>query len=274
MAARRTKARAEKAGLAASQAADPGALQAASLALSRAGGLGPAEAALAQLAGLIAMPRAIWTPDVAAPLHDLAAESFMRRQGWPVQIVSAMWEGGVSLRMPLNIRCRFEHLPFAISLYDEHRKHRAPYSGEQKRVAAMMRAEGFNSVVVVPVRLPYARIAMLGFAGPQVLEDAREIAQWAAPHLLAAGHAFTALHERLARRAAAPEAHRAALTPREWDCLHLAAQGFREAEIAAESGIKPTTVRYHMDNVVAKLGARSRAHAVAIAAQLGLVQTV
>lgn len=269
MAARRAKARAEKA--AANQVADPAALQAASLALARASGPGPVEAALAQLAGLIAMPRAIWTPDVAAPLHDPAAESFMRRQGWPAEIVSAMWEGGVSLRMPLNIRCRFEHLPFAISLYDEHRKHRAPYSGEQKRVAAMMRAEGFNSVVVVPVRLPYARIAMLGFAGPQVLEDAREIAAWAAPHLLAAGHTFAALHERPVRHP--PETHRAALTPREWDCLRLAAQGFRETEIAVRSGIKPTTVRYHMDNVVAKLGARSRAHAVAIAAQLGLVAT-
>ncbi|HAC59829.1 MAG TPA: hypothetical protein DCF73_15920 [Rhodobiaceae bacterium] len=32
-------------------------------------------------------------------------------------------------------------------------------------------------------------------------------------------------------------------------------------------------MRYHMDNVVAKLGARTRAHAVAIAAQLGLVAT-
>ncbi|MFN4354281.1 response regulator transcription factor [Parvibaculum sp.] len=269
MAARRAKARAEKP----TALADPAALQDVSVELLGAGGLGSAEAALGRLAGLIAMPRAIWTPDAASPLHDAAAESFMRRQGWPAEIVSAMWEGGVPLRMPLNIRCRFEHLPFAISLYDEHRKHRAPYSGEQKRVAVMMRAEGFNSVVVVPVRLPYARIAMLGFAGPQVLEEAKEIAAWAAPHLLAAGHAFTALHERLARRPPAPEAHRTALTPREWDCLSLAAQGFREAEIAAENGIKPTTVRYHMDNIVAKLGARSRAHAVAVAAQLGLVRT-
>jgi DNA-binding CsgD family transcriptional regulator len=53
----------------------------------------------------------------------------------------------------------------------------------------------------------------------------------------------------------------------------LAARGLREAEIAAQNGIRPTTVRYHLDNVVAKLGARTRAHAVAIAAQLGLVGT-
>ncbi len=86
-----------------------------------------------------------------------------------------------------------------------------------------------------------------------------------------------AIEERLCARArfvfTLAEEDRAALTPRERDCLALAAQGFREAEIAERNGIRPTTVRYHMDNVVAKLGARTRAHAVAIAAQLGLVAT-
>lgn len=249
------------------------ALGAALAALRQATGAASADVALGQLSALIAMPRAIWTPDVASPLPAPAAESFMRRQGWPAEIISALGEGGISLRMPLNIRCRFEHLPFAISLYDDHRRHRAPYSGEQKRVAEMMRAEGFNAVLVVPVRLPFARVAMLGFAGPQTLEEAEEIIADAAPHLLAAGHMFAALQDRLAKRARPRPEDRAALTRREWDCLSLAAQGFREAEIAERSGIRPTTVRYHLDNVVAKLGARTRAHAVAIAAQLGLVET-
>ncbi|WP_293330155.1 hypothetical protein [Parvibaculum sp.] len=35
--------------------------------------------------------------------------------------------------------------------------------------------------------------------------------------------------------------------------------------------VRPRTVLYHMDNAVAKPGARTRPHAVAIAAQLGLV---
>jgi DNA-binding CsgD family transcriptional regulator len=254
-------------------AVDAAALQSAVLALAGARQLGPAEAALGELSALIAMPRAIWTGDVASPLREPAAEAFLRRQGWPAEIVAALWEGGVALRMPLNIRCRFEHLPFAISLYDDHRRHRRPYSGEQKEVAEMMRAQGFNAVLVVPVRLPHARTAMLGFAGPQPLEEVEAVIEAAAPHLLFAGHAFTALQDRLAKRGTAREEDRAALTPREHDCLQLAAQGFREAEIAARNGIKPTTVRYHLDNVVTKLGARTRAHAVAIAAQLGLVST-
>ena len=254
-------------------ALDAAALQSAALALSQAASFPAAEAALAELSALIAMPRAIWTGDVASPLHEPAAEAFLRRQGWPPEIVAALWEGGIALRMPLNIRCRFEHLPFAISLYDDHRRHRRPYSGEQKQVAGMMRAEGFNAVLVVPVRLPHARTAMLGFAGPQSLEEVEAIIEAAAPQLLYAGHAFTALQDRLAKRSAAREGDRASLTPRERDCLMLAAQGLREAEIAARNGIRPTTVRYHLDNVVAKLGARTRPHAVAIAAQLGLVGT-
>lgn len=254
-------------------AVDAAALQSAVLALAEASALAAAEAALAELSALIAMPRAIWTGDVASPLHEPAAEAFLRRQGWPPEIVAALWEGGIALRMPLNIRCRFEHLPFAISLYDDHRRHRRPYSGEQKQVAEMMRAEGFNAVLVVPVRMAHARVAMLGFAGPQPLEEVEAIVEAAAPQLLFAGHAFTALQDRLAKRGTPREEDGAALTPRERDCVALAAQGFREAEIAERNGIRPTTVRYHLDNVVAKLGARSRAHAVAIAAQLGLVGT-
>lgn len=268
MAVRRGKKAKEGAG-----GAELAALQASALAIHEARGLAAAEAALSGLAALIAMPRMIWTPDVASPVQDAAAEGFMRRQGWSPAIIAALSEDAIALRMPLNIRCRFEHMPFAISLYDDHRRHRRPYSGEQKEVAEMMRGEGFNAVLVVPVRLPLARVAMLGFAGPQVLEEAEEIAALAGPQLMLAGHAFTALQDRLAKREVANEEDRAALTPRERDCLALAAQGFREAEIAERNGIRPTTVRYHMDNVVAKLGARTRAHAVAIAAQLGLVGT-
>ena len=58
-----------------------------------------------------------------------------------------------------------------------------------KEVAEMMRGEGFNAVLVVPVRLPLARVAMLGFAGPQVLEEAEEIAALAGPQLMLAGDA-------------------------------------------------------------------------------------
>lgn len=250
---------------------DLAALHASVQALRRAGGFAAGEAALGTVSGLLGMPRAIWTPDVASPLFEPHADAFLKRQGWPDETVAALWQGGVALRMPLNIRCRFEHTPFAISLYDDHRRHRAPYSGEQKRVAEMMQAEGFNAVLVVPVHLPRAQVAMLGWAGPQTLDEAEALVAEAAPLLLAAGHYFTALFARAARREPVPEGARARLTQREWDCLRLTAQGYREAEVAEMNRIAPTTVRYHLDNVAAKFGARNRTHAAAIAAQLGLV---
>ena len=51
----------------------------------------------------------------------------------------------------------------------------------------------------------------------------------------------------------------------------LTAQGCREAEVASLIGMAQTTVRYHLDNVIRKLDASNRTHAVAIAAQLGIL---
>ncbi len=253
---------------------DNGALHAAVAALRMATGLAAGEAALASLSALIAMPKAIWSPDVAWPLFDPRADAFMRRQGWPEEIIAGLWRDHVALRMPLNIRCRFEHTPFAISLTDDHRRRRAPYSGEQKRVAAMMLALGLQAVLVVPLHLPRGRVAMLGWAGPQTLVEVEALLAAAGPALLAAGHYFSALAAGEAGADGPREEERTPLTPREWDCLRLLAQGFREAEIAQQNGIAPTTVRYHLDNVAAKFGAKTRAHAVALAAGLGLVGEV
>ena len=61
------------------------------------------------------------------------------------------------------------------------------------------------------------------------------------------------------------------LTTKEWESLRLTAQGHREAAVAAVMGIRPSTVRYHLRNVEVKLDATTRTHAVAKAAQLGLL---
>ena len=55
------------------------------------------------------------------------------------------------------------------------------------------------------------------------------------------------------------------LTPREREIVHLVALGASSPEIAAELHISHQTVRTHVRNAMAKLGARSRAHLVALA---------
>ena len=63
-----------------------------------------------------------------------------------------------------------------------------------------------------------------------------------------------------------------ALTPREIQVFQLAAQGNRNKEIAAHLSIAAETVRMHMKNILYKLAARDRTHAVVIAMTRGVFQ--
>lgn len=54
------------------------------------------------------------------------------------------------------------------------------------------------------------------------------------------------------------------LTPRQNDVLRLLAEGLRDAEIAAELGVNVETVKTHLKKARRALGARNRAHAVAL----------
>ena len=79
----------------------------------------------------------------------------------------------------------------------------------------------------------------------------------------------------LARRAGALDhlgapALRAGLTTRELEVLQLLAEGHNQHAIAEKLFVSPRTVGKHIEHILAKLPARSRAEAVAIAYQRGL----
>jgi DNA-binding NarL/FixJ family response regulator len=63
-----------------------------------------------------------------------------------------------------------------------------------------------------------------------------------------------------------------ALTIRELEVLQLFAEGMRPKQIARQLVISPKTVSSHTQHVLAKLGAHSRAEAIAIAYREGLVK--
>jgi two-component system, OmpR family, sensor kinase len=86
-----------------------------------------------------------------------------------------------------------------------------------------------------------------------------------------------ALHVEQLTRSAAEAGYRAAaeqllggLTPRQREIAGLIARGYSNAEIAGELVLVPGTVANHVEQILTRLGFRSRAQVAALAAELGL----
>jgi DNA-binding NarL/FixJ family response regulator len=62
-----------------------------------------------------------------------------------------------------------------------------------------------------------------------------------------------------------------ALTPREVEVLGCVAKGMANKEIALQLGTASGTVKMHIQNILAKLGASDRTHAVTIAMERGIL---
>lgn len=62
------------------------------------------------------------------------------------------------------------------------------------------------------------------------------------------------------------------LTPRELDILKLIAKGNANKEIAAQLSIREDTVKSHVGNILEKLGANDRTHAVTIGIKRGIIE--
>ena len=82
---------------------------------------------------------------------------------------------------------------------------------------------------------------------------------------------------RVLSRVAAPAGSRsgdsAGLTDRELEVLRSVARGERSKEIGLQLGISERTVKAHLASIYGKLGVDSRAAAIAVAAQRGLLET-
>jgi DNA-binding NarL/FixJ family response regulator len=92
--------------------------------------------------------------------------------------------------------------------------------------------------------------------------------------LLEAIRSVHAGHRRIPPEIAAELAEHAAddaLSSRELDVLRLIASGNSNKQIADKLSIGETTVKSHMTNILSKLGANDRAHAVTIGLQRGII---
>jgi DNA-binding NarL/FixJ family response regulator len=61
------------------------------------------------------------------------------------------------------------------------------------------------------------------------------------------------------------------LTPRQLETLGFIAQGFGDAQIAPALFVSETTIKRHVRDILSKLGAHNRAHAVHLAHQKGML---
>lgn len=62
-----------------------------------------------------------------------------------------------------------------------------------------------------------------------------------------------------------------ALTPREMEVLRAMGAGLKNIEVAQQLYITTATVRFHLANIIQKLGAENRTEALVIAARYGLI---
>ena len=93
--------------------------------------------------------------------------------------------------------------------------------------------------------------------------------------LLDAIRSVHAGHKRIPPEIAAELAEHAAddqLSSREIDVLRLIGAGNANKQIADKLSIGETTVKNHISNILSKLGANDRAHAVTIALQRGIIE--
>ena len=63
------------------------------------------------------------------------------------------------------------------------------------------------------------------------------------------------------------------LSSRQLEVLEAIASGYSNDEIALRLGVSTETVKSHVHMILARLGARTRAHAVAIGFHLGVLTT-
>lgn len=235
--------------------------------IDKAANFDTAQIALDDLARAITMPVLSWAPDVSRPGFAPHVDAFMRRQGWSDEVMTLWWDRNVMLKAPLYIRCRFTAMPFANGVGGEPLEDMP----EAQRIEVLMVKMGLRSMITVPIHLPRGQVAMITWAGPLSLTEAKELLAEVKTELIAAGYYFMQAYGEHANIGGVTEEELSRLTPREWECLRLTAQGYREAEAAALIGISTTTVRFHLDNVTRKLGASTRTHAVALAVQLGML---
>ena len=140
---------------------------------------------------------------------------------------------------------------------------------QQDSIDYIADAMGFADGITVPVHLANGRFAFVSAAARRRF-NWRKNRTHVEHELLVMAHSFhAAVAPRFLRHVNPPAM--LDLKPREILCLQWAARGMNAPETAAQIHRSVETVRFHLKNAMAKLQARTIAHAVAQATLTGLI---
>ncbi len=126
------------------------------------------------------------------------------------------------------------------------------------------RAQGWTDGLVVPVARGGARKGVIHMMGPRI-----QITEFETETLALLAAAFL---DRVRTMLAGSDELICVggLSPRQIDCMRLVASGQTDKAIAIKLGIGPSTVHEYVHNARARLGAKTRAEAVAVMVSLGM----
>ena len=235
--------------------------------IRRSDGLRPAAAVLRESARTVGMTHVAVVVDASHPNApvDEEGESLVELLGWSREFIDDWLARNYSGRSAGMMQARVKHLPFAWSPADL-----LTDRGSAPNSAAALMRLGISACVVAPIRLPRGRFGVVTWMGPGDTPAAVELADAFGPEFLLLAHYYL---EHARERLDPPPVieDMARLSPRELQCLTLVARGCSDNEAGVAADLTPRTVRFHLQNAIAKLGARSRSHAVALGTQLGIL---
>jgi DNA-binding CsgD family transcriptional regulator len=201
---------------------------------------------------------------IAPRLPDNSA--WERRFGWPNGFVAGWIAEGHGVHFPINQVMRRPGTACQW-LLPARPADRGPgeFTSRQRRAVEYMRSFGIRKGLTVPVGLPFGRTGCVTWfasdgEGPSI--DGQLIR-----HLQAAVQRFFDGIDRSRLWIAASP-----LSPRETECLHWAARGMSDKEIARRIGRSADTVSFHIKAAIRKLDAVNRTHAVALAVRAALIE--
>jgi len=163
---------------------------------------------------------------------------------------------------------------------EEFRRHRPDITLMDLRLPG---TNGIDTLIAIRGEFPHARVIMLTTSGGDA-EIQRAMRSGACGYilksmpkneLLGVIRSVHAGNRRVPPEVAACLAEHLGdddLTDRELEVLQLIRDGYRNKQIADRLAIAETTVNFHIKNLVDKLGANDRTHAVTIALRRGLLE--